>query len=303
MNVRVTNQSQTASAIGYMQRQTAALAKYQDQVSSGLKVKAASDNPAGFPTLLAAKADGLRLDAYTQTMADVTADLDSAVSALGDANNALVRAKQIAQEGINGTTNAADFGTLAAEVDGLIDRMMAAGNFQKDGRYLFGGTAADQPPFTLSGSTVTYSGSADRARVLVGPGQTVDNRYAGSAVFQQAGGDAFGALIGLRDALRDTTLTGAAKTAALTASLGAVDSARDAIAETTAEQGESLVTLEALKNRAADVKLTVAERVGELESTDYAEAVVRLKEQETALQATMAVTARLLSPSLLDFIR
>jgi flagellar hook-associated protein 3 FlgL len=40
-----------------------------------------------------------------------------------------------------------------------------------------------------------------------------------------------------------------------------------------------------------------------LEGTDYAEAVLKLKQQETAFQATLGVTAKLLSPSLLDFIR
>lgn len=152
-------------------------------------------------------------------------------------------------------------------------------------------------------SAVAYQGSTARGRVLIGPGQTVDNRYDGSQVFQQAGGDAFQALIGLRDALRDPTLTGAAKAQALTAQLTAVDAARDAVGEATAEQSSHLATLNTLGQRAEDLKSAAEIRAGDLGSTDYAEAVVKMNESQTALQATMAVTAKLLSPSLLDFIK
>lgn len=307
MNIRVTGQTQSDNAIGYMRRQQAALATLNDQISSGVRLKAPSDDPANFPALTLAKAAGLRFDAYTQTMNDATADLSEAADSLGEANQVLVRAKQIAVEAVNGTTDSQGHEALATEVDTLITRMLSAANKQADGNYLFGGTATDTPPFATTGTgpnggpgAVVYQGSADRARVLIGPGQTTDTRYVGSEVFQQAGGDAFGALIGLRDALRSPNPD---KAGTLTQSLAAVDAARTAISDTTAEQSANLASLEALKTRVTDLKLATTIRAGDLESTDYAEAIVKLQEQQGALQATLAVTAKLMEPSLLNFIQ
>lgn len=309
MNIRVTGQSQTASTIANIQRQTAGQAKYQNQVASGLRVERPSDDPTAFPALARAKADGLRLAAFGQTMTDATTTLNEGVSALGEVSAVLTQAKQIAIEGADATTDQNGAEALARQVDSLLQRALTAANAQSNGRSLFGGTATTTAPFqTVTDPTglvtgVTYTGADERGRALIGPNQTVDTQFVGSEVFQQPGGDLFQTLIGLRDDLRNTALTGSARSAAINARLGQVDATRTAIGDATAEQGSNLVTLEALSARASDLKLTADIKVGDLGSTDYAEAVVRMQEQKTSLEATLSVAAKLLQPSLLDFIR
>jgi flagellar hook-associated protein 3 FlgL len=309
MSVRVTGQTQVANAIAYLRQGSAGLAKYNDQISSGNRVTRPSDDPTQFPTLLRAKADSGRFAAYGQTMADATGALNAGVDALQEANALLVRAKAIGLEGASSTTTADAYEALATEVDGLITRAVRAGNTQLDGKYLFGGTQTGTPPFrvaTVDGAgrpaTVVYDGAADRTRAVIGPAQTVDTRYAGDQVFQKAGADVFAALIGLRDDLRSTQPV-ANKPGLVNARLAQLDAARDAIADGVAEQSSNLASLDALQNRMQELKLTADVRWGEVEGTDYAEAVVKMKQFENGLQATMAVSAKLLQPSLLDFIR
>jgi flagellar hook-associated protein 3 FlgL len=312
VNVRVAGQTQTNNAIVYMRQRAADLAKYQDQVSSGLRVKLPSDDPSVFTALSQSKAASARLGAYTQNVSESTAVLNSGVSTLQDVNDALVRAKQIALEGADSTANSDPNGTeaLAVEVDGLIDRVLRSANSQPDGKSLFGGTAITTQPFRVATTdaqgrplTIAYDGATDRTRTLTGPNQTVDTRYDGSQVFQQPGADVFQSLIALRDQLRDTTLSGTARAQAFQQHIGAMDTARNAIGETTAEQASTLAALESVQSLTAEVKLTADTRIGELAGTDYAEAVVKMQEQETALQAIYATTSRLLQPGFLDFIR
>ncbi|MBA4065284.1 MAG: flagellar hook-associated protein 3 [Isosphaera sp.] len=311
MNIRVTTQTQTAAAMANLQRQSSALAKFQQQLSSGQRVVLPSDDPAAFPALTLARVNSDRLATYAQTVSDATTVLNTGVSALQEVNDTLVRAKQLALEGANATTEgaAAGYEALAAEVDGLIDRAVRAANVEVDGQRLFGGTAAGTTPFRAvtdaqgNVTGVAYDGTADRSRVLIGPGQTVDTRYAGSAVFQRPGADVFQALIQLRDDLRNTTLTQSQKAAALNGRVAGLDAAREAVSEATAEQASALAQLEAVQARVADLKLTADIRIGEVGATDFAEAVVKLKEQETVFQAALAVSANILQPSLLDFIR
>jgi len=312
VNIRVTGQTQTGNAIANMQRRAADLAKFQDQVSTGLKVRAPSDDPTAFTALSQAKAASARLGAYAQNVSDSTAVLNSSVSTLQEVNDTLVRAKQIALEGADATANTDpnSIAALASEVDGLIDRALKAANSQPDGKSVFGGTAIATPPFRVATTdaqgrpaTIAYDGAAERTRALTGPNQTVDTRFTGAEVFQQPGADVFQSLISLRDALRDTSLDATARSAAFQLRISDLDAARDAVAGVTAEQASALSTLDSLQSLTSEVKLTADVRIGELAGTDFAEAVVKMQEQETALQAIFATTAKLLQPGLLDFIR
>ena len=85
--------------------------------------------------------------------------------------------------------------------------------------------------------------------------------------------------------------------------LNDLDSARNAVNDATAVQSSSLATLQSLQNLTGDLKLTADGRIGDLSGTDYAQAVVKMQEQATALQAIYATTVQILQPGLLDFIK
>lgn len=301
MNIRVSTLNQTNNAIANIQARNAQLVKYQDQISSGVRIARASDDPGSYPALAQARAAAKRLDSYTQTVGDATSVLNASVNALQDVNDVLVRARQIALEAGNATTEGEPTSreALATELDGLIGRALTAANSQPDGKTLFAGTAFATAPFRVATTdaagrpaTVVYDGSTDRTRTITGRGTTVDTRYVGSDVFQQPGADTFASLIALRDTLRGTIPPGSSYSQQITLRIGEVDAARTAIGEATGEQASNLATLDALQKLIGDARVDTAARASDLESTDYAEAVVKLKEQETALQAIYAVTAK-----------
>lgn len=310
MNVRVTNQTQSANAVYFLRQQAGEAAKWQDQLSSGLKVKAASDNPAAFAAVTQSLAISKRTGTYQQTITDATADLNAGVSSLVDAGQVVSKAKQLAIQAANSGNDTAEFEAYAAEVDSLLNEMLDIANRQSDGRYLFGGTADGAKPFRVDTltpggkpATIAYDGATERATGRIGPSQTVDTKYVGRQVFQAAGADVFAELIALRDALRDTSLPSNTKAKAISGRIGTLDAAQKQLGAVTGEQSAALAGMEALQERLVDLKLNADSRVTELAATDYAEAVVKLKEQEAAYQATLGVTGRLIQPSLLDFIR
>lgn len=310
MNIRVTNQTQVSNAIANLRRQQADVAKFQDLISTGVKLKAASDAPAAFASASTARSASKRAGTYQDTLTDATTDLNAGVSALQETNVILTKAAELAITGASGALNPAGYEALANEVDSLIDRTLQTANQQQDGRYLFSGTATETPPFRVATLTpdgkpaaIAYDGASERARALVSRSQTVDNRYVGREVFQASGQDVFAALTGLRDDLRNPALTDTQKTAAVSARLGDIQNAREQVNRVTGEQAATLAGMEAIQTRLQDLKLNADTRAGDLEATDYAEAVVGLKQQETAFQATIGVTGRLLQQSLLDFLR
>jgi flagellar hook-associated protein 3 FlgL len=154
--------------------------------------------------------------------------------------------------------------------------------------------------------SVGFSPVLNKSRVEITDkgSDTVKTRFTGSEVFQQPGVEVFDTLIALRDDLRNPSFTNDQRVAQLTQRMQTLEGAQKAVLGKVGEQSASLVRLEALQTRLDDLKLNNDIRLGELEGTDYAEAVLKLREQESIFQATLGVTARSAAQqNLLDFIR
>jgi len=304
--------AQTNNAIAYIQQQNATLAQVQNQISTGIRVNQPSDDPVAFAQISQVKATSARLTTYTQNISSATSTLNSSVSTLTSVNNLLVQAQQIAQQGADASTNSnpTNRAALATQVNSLINQALSDANSQPDGRSLYAGTATSTVPFTVATTnangepeTVAYNGSAQSANVATGANQTVNTRYAGSAVFQQSGADVFQALIGLRDNLENTSLSSNQLSTALNQSISQLTAARSAINNVTGQQSADLASLQTLSNTTSNAQLASQTQLGDLQSTDYASAVVQVQAQQTQLQAIYAMTAQMLQPGFLNFIQ
>jgi flagellar hook-associated protein 3 FlgL len=307
---RVTAQTQTNNALSYFRKQTLELSRLQTDIATGKRIDRPSENPSDFALLQAGKAKDLRFDSYKNTVNDATSQLNSSVSTLTELNAGLTRARSLAQEGINATTEPAAFEALAKEVDSILERALTSSNATADGRFLFGGTSTNTPPFTVGTrntlgeiTSITYQGADERGQGLIGPDQTVDTQYSGNRVFQTGGSDVFKALVELRDALRDTSLSSANRATVLSDKMRQVESASTALLGTVGEQSADLGNLEAVGSRLADLQLEVRSRNSDIESTDVASAIIKLRETENIFQSSLAVAARVFNNNLLDFVR
>ena len=310
--MRVTTLAQTNNAISYIEQQSATLAQVQNQVSTGIRVNQPSDDPVAFAQISQVKATVSRLTTYTQNISTATSTLNNSVSTLSDVNNLLVQAQQLAQEGADASTNSnqTDRAALATQVNSLINQALGDANSQPDGRSLYAGTATSTVPFTVATTnakgepeTIAYNGAAQSASVTTGENQTVNTRYAGSGVFQQPGADVFQALIGLRDNLENTSLSSTQLNTALNQSITQLTSARSAINDVTGQQSADLASLQTLSNTVSTSQLASQTQLTDLQSTDYASAVVQVQAQQTQLQAIYAMTAQLVQPGFLSFIQ
>ncbi|WP_220138441.1 flagellin, partial [Nocardioides massiliensis] len=70
-----------------------------------------------------------------------------------------------------------------------------------------------------------------------------------------------------------------------------------------ADVGSRAARIEQAGQAAEDAQLALTTNLTSLEQTDLPRAIVDLQMQETAYQAALAATARVMQPSLLDFLR
>ena len=73
MDVRVTGQTQSANAIANLRRQQSAVAKYQDQITSGVRIKVASDDPSAYVAAAQTRRASERNQTYQNTITSATA--------------------------------------------------------------------------------------------------------------------------------------------------------------------------------------------------------------------------------------
>lgn len=168
-----------------------------------------------------------------------------------------------------------------------------------------------------SGGTLSVAGGAavpitfTTNQVVTGPDGTVTNvnstnvRQAGTATLTYAGSlDAFQALAGLRDDLRNTrNLSPAAQLRSISTRLGQLSQVSDNVPRVAGEQSASLRNLQGLQGHVQDVQLETKKLTGDVQSADIASVVTNLQAQQNLLQATLATTAKALNQSLLDFIK
>jgi flagellar hook-associated protein 3 FlgL len=190
MNVPVSLLALTNQAITETSSQSDALAKIQEQASTGKTLTAPSDNPALAATLAANSAQNSQYSAYLDTINSVTSTMNEGVSVMQDASNIMVSAKSLALEGAQSSLDANDRAALAQQVDVLIQQLVSLGNTQINGQYIFSGAAVGTQPFVTSStngdgttSQVAYAGSSNVPTTLAGPDATVTPYADGSVVF------------------------------------------------------------------------------------------------------------------------
>ena len=91
--------------------------------------------------------------------------------------------------------------------------------------------------------------------------------------------------------------------AGISASITALDGDRDRITTTQTDVGSRQIRVEAAIQAAADNELKLSTSLSNVENADLPKVIVDLQMQQVAYQASLAATARVMQPSLLDFLR
>ncbi len=310
ISLRVTPQGQTDQIIGNLRRNSAQLSKFQEQVTTGKRLLRPSDGPSDTALVRASKAEDQRLESQLNNIRDALATLQTSEDGLLQVRDILTEASQTAITANDPTADSAAGTGSIVELQNLIDRLFSIANQRlPDGRYLFSGTTTDQKPFDATArdadgnpTVVTYQGSLDNVKTLVGRNQTVDTIRSGQGALE----DAFKALIALRDDLSkplSTTWTQSLRSQTLGQRITQLDLAtQDALAQLGA-QGVDAQNLTAIRSRGEDIQTELRKYIDELESADLPQAIIGLQTQENMYQAGLAVAARINNLSLVDFLQ
>ena len=313
--MRVTQSMIIRSALEDLNRARVRLARTQEQAASGLRINRPSDDPVGTSAAMLLKSGLEATSQFLRNISQTRTRLSAGENAIAGATDLLVRAKELALQGVNGTQSAASRAQIAQEVEGLHASMLAEGNARIAGGALFGGYATDTAPFVASGPfvdsppsspTVAFAGNSSEIEVQIDESVRTRATANGQRVFMgDADGDGlvdagredlFQLLADLRDALATDDV------AQISAAIPRIDTAISQLSVERTRFGASLNQLDTFERRLDDRFVDLTTRLSDTQDAATLKVFSDLASQEVALQASLQANARLIQGTLLDFI-
>jgi flagellar hook-associated protein 3 FlgL len=291
---RITQRSLSNSTLAGLQANLARLQETQAKLSSGRAIQRPSDSPTGTMAALRLRTD---LDRYTQldrNAEDGKARLGTADNALTDGLSVLREARDAVLQGANGSLSQNDREALASQVDGLRASLLAVANTKYLQQPIFAGTAGAADAYDPSGA---YQGNSGTVARTIAPGVKVTVNATGPDVFGPPGNDIFKVLTDISNDLRSNPQN-------LTSTdLGQLDAGYLRMQNALATVGSRYHQIEIMQDRNKANQLDSQNQLSEVEGVDLPATTVELQLQEVAYQAALGATAKVIQPSLVDFLR
>lgn len=297
--MRITNNMIVQSQLNGLQANLTALNKSQTQATTGKRLTAASDDPSAAATIMQSASSLRAIQQYKSTVSRASDRIAAEDTTLQQLQDILTRAKQIATQQGSANSTADTRAAAAAEVGGLMQSAVQLGNTKFGNEYLFGGEAATTAPFATSGTggsvTFTSSNPSGQRSVEIGDGQSMSVTHDGTQVFLDTG--AFAALQKLMTALNGND------PAAVRASSDALDSSFNNVQTIIGDVGARGNRLDMTSANLDAYEGTVTNLKENLEGIDYESAITDLMSRQTAYQAAMLATTKVMGLTLTDYLR
>jgi flagellar hook-associated protein 3 FlgL len=165
-------------------RRQAEIARVQKQVTSGLRISTAKDDPAGAAQVVSLRQGLDRLANYAANAEAARRRLSLEENALDEMGDAVARVRELAVQAGSGAQTPDTRRAIATELREIFASLVDLANAQDgEGRYLFAGNEVAGEPVTVVAGIAQYNGDAGVRVQRIGDSRTVREGDAGSEVF------------------------------------------------------------------------------------------------------------------------
>jgi flagellar hook-associated protein 3 FlgL len=311
--MRVTQSMMNLQMLSNLTINNERMSKLQDQLASGKKINSPSDDPVGVVYALRYHAYINHNEQFKTNANDASSFIDFTDSTLSQINEVLQRARELAVQGANGTLTSDDRNAIKNEVDQLYDQLVQLGNTQFNGKYIFNGSKTDLSPYKPQ----AWTSNPDNTQIkyLLGDGITLNVNLTGQEVFgdpipntdvdpntgdptsTSTSDNAFAALKQLSDALGNNDQAG------INQALANISSRLDKLQAARADLGARSNRVDLIKNRLDDLENNFQNLLANTEDADMAKTITDLKMAENVQRASLAAGARIIQPTLVDYLK
>lgn len=297
--MRITNRTMNSNLLRNLNNGMSRMNKYNMQLATGKTVQVPSDDPVKAGAILRLRSSLRETEQYKRNTEEGLSWLDATDITLGETTKVIHRVQELAVYGANGTLDESSRLALAREVEQLMDNVLQLGNSTHGGRFLFSGQKTQTRPFSkVDGGGVLvppiYEGDDGELVREIGGGAEMSLNLPGDRVFDPI----FEVLANVHNNLVSGNTEELSQN-----TIGELDDALDQLVRHRAEIGAKHNRAELAYERLADLGLNLTQLLSKSEDVDVAETIMHLKFEENIYQTALSVGARIIQPSLVDFLR
>jgi flagellar hook-associated protein 3 FlgL len=187
--MRVSTLGFQTDASNQMQSLEAEITQTQTELSTGISLQNAADNPAAMAQVTQLDAQISASQQYQTNGSSLSSNLQIEEQSLSDATTTMQSARDLAVEANNASLTSSQRQDIATQLQQLLQQMVSTANStDSNGNYLFSGEAPTTQPFSQSGTQVTYNGSTSVSQVQISSNQLISSGDAGANVFMNIPG-------------------------------------------------------------------------------------------------------------------
>ena len=288
--MRITDRMLHDGAVRELQANVGRLAVSQEQVATTRRLNRPSDDPSQVRTAVKLRESMAELDQYVRNIDTADETLAGSDAALKASGEIMQRARELAVQGANDTLSGTDRNSIAIEVNQLIEGLLQQTRAKSSDSYLFSGFRTDIAPY--ASAVGPYLGDMGAIDARVAPGATLQLNVTANVAFAPA----LAALTALQ-----AELTSGARVSGAT--LTALDGGLDAIITARGKIGASQNRLEATRSYLGDGIFAAQKLLSGLEDADMTKVISEMAASQTSYEAALKVSAKVLSTTLLDYLR
>ncbi|HOC08210.1 MAG TPA: flagellar hook-associated protein FlgL [Bacillota bacterium] len=296
--MRVTNNMLISNMMRNLNSSLKRMQRVHNQMSSGKRFSMPSEDPVGVARSLKLRADINENRQFKKNAEDALSWLETTETALMQIKEVLQLARELAVQGANGVLSPEDCQKIAEEVVQLRDQLVSLGNSTYAGKHIFAGYKTNQAPVGLNpDGSLNYAGDLGQIMYQVGVSDILQGNMTAREIFEPGGKDLFADMQDFIDALNigDSGTVGGI--------IGDIDVHMENILAKVAETGAKVNRMKLVVNRLEDDYLNFNKLLSQNEDADMAEVITRLKSEENVYMAALAGGARIIQPTLVDFLR
>ncbi len=288
--------------------------KIQETLASGKSINRVSDDPIQSVRMLDLT-QTLNVDKqYVRNMQTALTEIDLADTAINSSLDIIHRAKELATQGATTGNDQNNLNAIAVEVEELLKQLVQVGNTQLGDKYLFGGKQTGTAPFSTSANDITYNGNdpstAWQRQVEVSENVTLDINLNGETLFGEVQVTATGppptfsaGSTGLFRTLRNLELNlSDGDQDEVRLRLDELDTQLNSVLNEQTRLGSVRNRIDRTQAMVEEREIFLSEQYSNIQDVNLPELLTKLNAAENTFQMSLSTTARVIQPSLMQFL-
>ncbi|SDX97466.1 flagellar hook-associated protein FlgL [Salimicrobium album] len=311
--MRITQGMLSSNMLRNMSKSYESMGKYQDQLTTGKKISRPSDDPVVAMQGINYRSELTKIGQFQRNIGEVYNWMDSSDAALDKATKAMQRVRELTVQASNDTNGEQSRESIAKEIEQLAGHLRDIGNTQANGKYLFNGTDTLTAPMDARQATDPATGETGEVRlpvnstpvtIEVSKGIPLQANVDGTKVFgggntDEDGRQLFDTLQQLSADLRNP----GTHEEELNSYLESIDEHVNTIIDERADLGARMNRRDLVKDRLGTQEIIATRVLSNNEDAEMEKVITNLKTEESVLRAAMGAGARIIQPTLMDFLR